>query len=156
MREITFPFPNIFFPLRVRIGIERFSQPSLQSFCSFSVLSFCCRRFCRDTCYGIGRINGTCSADKTDCTCHEETVNERQYALCIEDGFCRLGSEYVHQIKLNCHLSGKSLCCKFGTKKIADLKSQVLLPAEWLRDGRLPGIHRVGLRMHIAQERRSL
>lgn len=46
-------------------------------------------KFCRDSCYGIGRINGTCSDDKTDCTCHEETVNERQYALCIEDGFCR-------------------------------------------------------------------
>ena len=49
------------------------------------------RRFCRDSCYAIGRINGTCSADEKDCNCHEETVNERQYALCIEDGFCRYG-----------------------------------------------------------------
>lgn len=46
-------------------------------------------RFCRDSCYGIGKINGTCNAEKTDCTCHEESVSPRQYALCIEDGFCR-------------------------------------------------------------------
>jgi len=46
-------------------------------------------KFCRDSCYGIGKINGTCNADKTDCTCHEESVTPKQYALCIEDGFCR-------------------------------------------------------------------
>merc|ERR1711934_232610 len=46
-------------------------------------------KFCRDSCYGIGKINGTCNADNTDCTCHEESVSPRQYALCIEDGFCR-------------------------------------------------------------------
>jgi len=46
-------------------------------------------RFCQDSCYAIGKINGTCNSDKTDCTCSEESVSSKQYALCIEDGFCR-------------------------------------------------------------------
>ncbi len=45
--------------------------------------------FCRDTCYAIGRINGTCNEDNTDCDCHSESVSPKQYALCIEDGICR-------------------------------------------------------------------
>ncbi len=47
-------------------------------------------RFCRDACYGIGRYNGSCNAEMTDCSCDDETVSPKQYALCIKEGVCKV------------------------------------------------------------------
>jgi len=45
--------------------------------------------FCKSTCQTIGRVNGVCNEDNSDCDCSDETVSPQQWALCVEDLICR-------------------------------------------------------------------
>ncbi len=44
--------------------------------------------FCRTSCQAIGRVTGECNDDYTDCTCSEDKVTAKQYALCVDDAIC--------------------------------------------------------------------
>ncbi|CAB4062317.1 unnamed protein product [Lepeophtheirus salmonis] len=46
--------------------------------------------FCKSTCQAVGRRNGVCNSDNTDCDCDDEFVSPRQWALCVEDAICRV------------------------------------------------------------------
>ncbi len=44
--------------------------------------------FCEASCHAIGRVTGSCNEDFTDCTCEDEKVSAKQYALCLKEGVC--------------------------------------------------------------------
>ncbi|XP_059099507.1 uncharacterized protein LOC131893483 [Tigriopus californicus] len=46
--------------------------------------------FCNSSCHAIGRLDGTCNEDFSDCACNSEFVSPRQYSLCLDDGVCSL------------------------------------------------------------------
>ena len=62
--------------------------------------------FCDKACKSIGRYNGTCNDDNTDCDCDENWVSPKQYGLCASETICRL----------DCQANGKATgkCVKNG------------------------------------------
>jgi len=49
--------------------------------------------FCEATCNSIGRANGTCSTDAAggkDCSCSDQILSPREFALCAAESTCRL------------------------------------------------------------------
>jgi len=59
-------------------------KPLVPSKCKISA------NFCDKACKSIGRYNGTCNDDNTDCDCAEEWVTPKQYGLCASETICRL------------------------------------------------------------------
>jgi len=48
------------------------------------------KEFCRRACHSIGRVDGVCNADNTDCDCTDEQVSFRQFRLCASESVCRV------------------------------------------------------------------
>ena len=46
--------------------------------------------FCDKSCKSIGRYNGVCNSDNTDCDCSDDWVTPEQYGLCASETICRL------------------------------------------------------------------
>ena len=47
-------------------------------------------KFCMGVCHALGRLNGTCTADKTDCECMGERVPLEQFVTCGFPGICKM------------------------------------------------------------------
>jgi hypothetical protein len=62
--------------------------------------------FCDKACRAIGRVDGTCNADNTDCTCNKKWVTPAQYVLCAEDGVCALDCQRKGKATGSCQKSG--------------------------------------------------
>merc|ERR1712038_1706377 len=62
--------------------------------------------FCDKACRAIGRVDGTCNADNTDCTCNKKMVTPMQYALCVDDGVCAMDCQRKGQASGICRKSG--------------------------------------------------
>jgi len=62
--------------------------------------------FCDKACKAIGRYNGVCNEDNTDCDCADDWVTPTQYGLCASETICRL----------DCQANGKASgkCVKSG------------------------------------------
>jgi len=75
-------------------------KPLVPSKCKISA------SFCDKACTSIGRYNGTCNADNTDCDCSDDWVTPKQYGLCASETICRL----------DCQANGKATgkCVKNG------------------------------------------
>ena len=46
--------------------------------------------FCEGSCHAVGSVTGYCNEDFSDCTCSEEKVSAKQYAVCLKEGICSL------------------------------------------------------------------
>jgi len=62
--------------------------------------------FCDKACRAIGRVDGTCNADNTDCTCNKRRVTKKQYVLCVEEGVCTLKCQAKGKATGSCRGSG--------------------------------------------------
>jgi len=74
-------------------------KPLVPSKCKISA------NFCDKACKSVGRYNGTCNADNTDCDCAEDWVTPKQYGLCASETICRL----------DCQANGKATGKCVGT-----------------------------------------
>lgn len=77
-------------------------RPLVPSKCKIS------ESFCNKACQAIGRYDGVCNADKTDCDCSDDWVTPIQYGLCASETICRL----------DCQANGKATgdCVDKGSK----------------------------------------
>jgi len=75
-------------------------KPLVPSKCKISA------SFCDKACKSIGRVNGVCNSDNTDCDCSDDWVTPKQYGLCASETICRL----------DCQANGKATgkCVKSG------------------------------------------
>lgn len=48
------------------------------------------QEFCRRACHAIGRVDGVCNADNTDCDCTEKTVSLKDFSKCASESVCRV------------------------------------------------------------------
>ena len=46
------------------------------------------QKFCSKACKSIGRLDGKCNSDFTDCDCSDTVVTPKQYGLCAVDSIC--------------------------------------------------------------------
>ncbi len=67
---------------RRQVGRNDGSCPKMTALCRH-LLFLLCYSFCRGTCHLIGRVDGTCNEDKTDCTCSDKKVGPKQWSTCL-------------------------------------------------------------------------
>ena len=77
-------------------GLSESLKPLVPSKCKISI------SFCDKACKAIGRYNGTCNADNTDCDCSDEWVTPKQYGLCASKTICRLDCQANKKATGNC------------------------------------------------------
>ena len=84
----------------LKTAVSENLKPLIPSKCKLSA------DFCDKACKSIGRYNGTCNDDNTDCDCDENWVTPIQYGLCASETICRL----------DCQANGKATgkCVKNG------------------------------------------
>jgi len=88
-------------------------RPLVPSKCKIS------ESFCNKACQAIGRYNGVCNADKTDCDCSEDWVTPKQYGLCANDMICRLDCQANGKATGDCVDKGSDITgwdCKCSSK----------------------------------------
>lgn len=47
-------------------------------------------KFCRRTCHAVGRVDGVCNEDNTDCDCTDDTVSLKDFSKCASESVCRV------------------------------------------------------------------
>jgi len=79
-------------------------RPLVPSKCKISV------SFCDKACRAIGRYNGTCNKDNSDCDCSDDWVTPTQYGLCASETICRLDCQANGKATGKCVKSGRWNC----------------------------------------------
>ena len=87
-------------------------RPLVPSKCKISVT------FCDKACKAIGRYNGVCNADNTDCDCSDDWVTPKQYGLCASKTICRLDCQAHGKATGNCVNGGWD--CECESRKVND------------------------------------
>ena len=62
--------------------------------------------FCNSACRAIGKVDGVCNSDKTDCTCSNQWVSPKQYSLCASETICVLDCQANGKATGSCRKSG--------------------------------------------------
>lgn len=75
--------------------------------------------FCDNACKAIGRYNGVCNADNTDCDCSDDWVTPKQYGLCASETICRLDCQANKKATGKCVKSG-GWDCECESNKVSD------------------------------------
>jgi len=60
------------------------------------------QKFCRRACHSIGRVDGVCNEDNTDCDCTDEQVSFRQFRLCASESVCRIYCQSKQHVTGEC------------------------------------------------------
>jgi len=87
-------------------------KPLVPSKCKIS------ETFCDKACKAIGRLNGTCNADNTDCDCADDWVTPKQYGLCASKTICRLDCQANGKATGTCVNGGWD--CECESRKVND------------------------------------
>ena len=48
------------------------------------------QEFCRRACHSVGRVDGVCNEDNTDCDCTDDKVSFEQFRKCASASVCRV------------------------------------------------------------------
>jgi len=89
-------------------------RPLVPSKCKIS------ESFCNKACSAIGRKNGVCNADNTDCDCSDDWVTPKQYGLCASETICRLDCQANGKATGKCVKSG-GWDCECESKSVDDV-----------------------------------